>query len=150
MNVWNDTKGRCGGSFIEVMMASVVLAVIAMVGGSFVAQSHNTLAVHRNRNVALAVANSRLEEIKGTPFGQLTNLVSGTATVWIKRDGSGWQPATAFDSDPFMIESSSQELRTSLSLTNWPALGVARLLRVTTQATYKKPDYVSLTTFCAP
>jgi Tfp pilus assembly protein PilV len=140
------TRLTQGGTFIEVMMACVVLPVIAIAGASFAAQSHNTLATHRNRSVALAAANSRLEEISGIPYGQLTNLVSGAAPVWIKRNGTGWQVTTASDFDLFMMESSAQELRTSLSLTNWPALGVVRLLRVTTQATYKKPDYVTLTT----
>ncbi|MEI6166328.1 MAG: hypothetical protein WCS52_03965 [bacterium] len=132
------------------MMACVVLAVIAIAGASFVAQTQNTLAVHRNRSAALAVANSRLEELRGTSFNQLTSKVSGTAVVWIKRDGSGWQVTTAADHDSFMLDSSQEELRTGLSLTNWSALGLSKMLRVTVQATYKKPDHVTLTTLYGP
>ena len=139
-----------GGTFIEVMMACVVLAVIAIAGAGFVAQTQNTLAIHRSRSAALAIANSRFEELRGTSFSQLTNLVSGTAMVWIKRNGSGWQVTTASDHDIFMLDSSQEELRTGLSLTNWSALGLSKMLRVTVQATYKKPDYVTLTTLYGP
>ena len=139
-----------GGTFIEVMMACVVLAIIAIAGASFVAQTQNTLAVHRNRSAALAVANSRLEELRGTALSQLTNLVSGATTVWIKRNGSGWQVTTATDHDSYMLDASQEELRAGLSLTNWPALGLSKMLRVTVQATYKKPDYVTLTTLYGP
>jgi len=141
---------RCGGSFLEVMMACVVLAVIAIGGGSFVVQSQETLAVHRSRGVALAMANSRLEEVRGTPFGQLTNMVSGNATTWIKRNGTGWQVTTAADHDNFSVDTSLQELRTGLQVTNWPTLGLSKILWVTVQATYNTPDYVALTTLYAP
>lgn len=140
-------NARHGGSFIEVMVACVVLAVIALAGGSFVAQSQGTLAVHRNRCLALATANSRLEEVRATPFDQLTNLMSGTSTVWIRRNGMGWQVTTATGYDSFNIGTSQEQLGTGLILTNWPALGASRVLRVTTQATYRKPDYVVLNTF---
>lgn len=139
-----------GGTFIEVMMACVVLAVIAIAGGGFVAQSLKTLAVHRNRCVALAMANSRLEEVRGTSFAQLTNIVSGNATVWIKRNGTGWQVTTAADSDTYTLNAGQEEIRTALTLTNWPALGLSKVLRVTVQTTYQKPDYVALSTLYAP
>ncbi len=150
MKIGGNINSNSGGSFVEVMMACVVLAVIAITGGSFVAQSQGTMAVHRHRCVALAMANSRLEEIRGTVFNQLTNMVSGSVVVWIKRNGTGWQVTTASDHDSYTLDGSLQELRTGLALTNWPALGSSRILRVTVQATYQKPDYVALTTLYAP
>lgn len=139
-----------GGTFVEVMVACVVLAVVAIVGGSYVAQSAVTLAVHRNRCVALAAANSRLEELRDTPFGQLTNMVSGSGPVWVRRNGAGWQVTTATDYDVFAMGTSMEELRASLVMTNWPALGLSRVLRVTALATYRKPDFVGLTTLVGP
>lgn len=139
-----------GGTFIEVVMACVVLALVAVVGGSYEARSALTLAVHRSRCVALATANSRLEELRDTPFSQLTNMVAGGAAVWVRRNGAGWRVSTAAEHDDFAIGTSMEELRTSLVLTNWPTLGSSKVLQVTTLATYRKPDYVRLMTLVGP
>ncbi len=141
---------RRGGTFVEVLMACVVLAIIVVAGASFIAQVQGTLKVQRSRCVALAMVNSRLEEVRNTPFGQLTNLVSGPSMVWIKRNGAGgWQVTTAADHDNFILDAAQEEIRTGLILTNWPVLGLAKVLRVTVQGTYKKPDYVAMTTLYA-
>ena len=136
-------------------MACVVLAILACAGGAYVVQSQQTLAVHRDRSVAMAVAGSRLEEIRATSFTQLTNFLagytSGTNIVWIKRSGTFWQWASSADYDPFTIGSYPEELRTGLQFINLVTnSGHYEGLQVTVQATYRIPDYVSLQTIYAP
>jgi prepilin-type N-terminal cleavage/methylation domain-containing protein len=139
-----------GGTLIEVMMACVVLAVIAMAGGAYVYQSMGTLALHRDRSVAVAMANSRMEELRNTPFSDLTN-ISGfvtSGTNWIKRLGSGWVKTTASEYDSFGLGAYSGQLRAGLQFTNIVVPFDAMIMTV--QATYRTPDYVSLTTIYAP
>lgn len=141
-----------GGTLIEVMMACVVLAVIAMAGGAYVYQSMGTLAVHRDRSVAVAMANSRMEELRNTPFSDLTNIsgfvMSGSATNWIKRSGSSWVKTTVTDYNPFSMGSFLGELRAGLRMTNVVVSSDAMIMTV--QATYRPSFDVSLTTIYAP
>ena len=119
---------RTGGTLIEVMMACVVLAVIAMAGGAYVYQSMGTLALHRDRSVAVAMANSRMEELRAQSFSSLTNLMAG--------------------SSPFVTNNPYTKLETcgvALGMNAWSAI------QITVQVTNRAPnDYISLTTIYAP
>jgi Tfp pilus assembly protein PilE len=139
-----------GGTLVEVMMACVVLAVIAMVGGAYVYQSMGTLSVHRDRAVAVAVANSRLEELRSTTFGDLTNLpgFSMSGTNWVKRAGNSWVVTSASAYDSFSMGASAGQLRAGLQITN--VVVPADAMIMTVQATCRTPDSVNLRTLYAP
>ena len=55
--------GRCGATLVEVMLASVLLGVIALAGGTFVYRSRADIALQKNRRVAVELANARLEAV---------------------------------------------------------------------------------------
>jgi Tfp pilus assembly protein PilE len=143
-----DARQKAGGTFVEVMMACVVLTVIASAGGAYFAQSSGILSVQRNRTAALAVANGRMEELRGTTYGNLTNLmVSGTN--WFTRSGSSWVVSSSEVSDTFNIGSFPQKLTTVLIATSVSG-GSPDALIMTVEATYRDPESVSLTTIYAP
>ncbi len=81
---------KSGSSLIEVMVSIVILAVIAIAGGAYMAQSNTTIAGQRNRMSALATANRYLEEWRGATWGTVTNKLpnprSGT-TYYVTRTG---------------------------------------------------------------
>lgn len=66
---------QTGGSLVEVMIAVLVLAVLAIGGVSFMYRSGAGLAVQRNRMGALAVVTGRLEEIRATRWSALAAMV---------------------------------------------------------------------------
>jgi Tfp pilus assembly protein PilV len=74
-----------GGTLIEVMMACVVLAVIALAGGAYVAQTRKTMSGSRAKSIALAIANSQLEKFRATNYASLTNTYPypGNAVVFL-------------------------------------------------------------------
>lgn len=150
MKTGKNLIGKHGGTLIEVMMACFVLAVIAMAGGAYVYQSMGTLALHRDRSVAVAMANSRMEELRSAAFGDLTNLpgFAMSGTNWVKRAGSSWAITTATDYDSFSMGAVAGQLRAGLQFTN--VVVPSDALIMTVQATYRTPDYVSLTTIYAP
>lgn len=120
---------RTGGTLIEVMMACVVIMAIALAGGAYVSQSMGTLAVHRGRAMAVAMANSRMEELRSQGFGSLTQMMAG---------------ATSFT---IVTNNSYAKLETygaALGLSAWSAL------QITVQVTNRAPDYASLTTVYSP
>lgn len=127
----NDQK--IGGTLIEVMMACVVIMAIALAGGAYVSQSAGTLAVHRGRALAVAMANSRMEELRAQGYSSLTQQMGG-ATLTIVTNNS------------------------AATLQFWPvpelvAAGLSsgtEAIKITVLVTNRAPDYVSLTTIYAP
>ena len=81
MRTSKRVKGGHGSTLLEVMIACLIMMVIAVAGGAYVSQSRGLLAAHRNRLIAMDKAKSRLEELRATPYSELTNLVSGASTV---------------------------------------------------------------------
>ena len=117
--------GECGATLVEVMVVCVVLMVIAVAGGAYVAQSSGTLALHRNRAVAVAMANSRMEEIRAQSYSILTN-------DWMRGN------STFVTNNPY---TKLETCGTALGLSNaWSAI------QITVQVTNRAPDYVSLMT----
>lgn len=120
--------GKRGGTLIEVMMACVVIMAIALAGGAYVSQSAGTLAVHRGRATALAMANSRMEELRSKSYSSLTNMMAGSS------------PFIATNTPYTKLETCGA----ALGLSAWSAI------QITVQVTNRAPDYISLTTFYAP
>jgi type II secretory pathway pseudopilin PulG len=77
-NLWN---GRTGSTLIEVMLSCVILVIVAVGGAEYIYRGQATQVVQKNRRLALWVANSRLEEIRATPYGTLTNLLARNYTA---------------------------------------------------------------------
>lgn len=83
---------RSGGTLVEVMMACVVLSAIALAGGAYMVQSSRTLAISRERFQVLAIANSRMEEVRATKYNELSGLFPpGLQQVTIVKDGAIWK-----------------------------------------------------------
>ncbi len=125
--------GKCGGTLVEVMVAIVVLMVIAVAGGAYVAQSSGTLALHRSRAVAVAMANSRLEELRADGFASLTQQMGIATSMNLVTNN------------------------TTVSLAYWPVpelvaagLGTGRDALTLTVSVGNQPPYVSLTTIVSP
>ena len=143
------SNSKRGGTLVEVMMAALVLVTLALAGGAYVSNSSATLAVHRDRSVAVAMANSRMEELRGMPFGSITSLVQTVGVKWLKRNGNGWTVTTTSNTtyDTFIIASVSEKMWTSIQFTNVVLAGDAVIMRVT--ATYRDPNSVVLQTIYA-
>ena len=60
---WSQVPRRRGATLIEVMLASVILAILALAGSAFVYRSRADIALQKNRRVAIELANSRLEKL---------------------------------------------------------------------------------------
>lgn len=116
-----------GGTLIEVTMACVVLAVIAICGSAYVFRSQETLALHRERAMAIARVTSCIEELRAGGYRSLTQLMVTTPYYVVTNGGLA-------------------------KLEFWPVpeLGLAgtgrEAVRITVQVTNRPPDYVSAVT----
>ena len=70
--------GQSGASLVEVAVAMLILAVLAVGLGAFLTEDQATLSLQRNRRVALELANTRLEELRATSFSALVAMLPAT------------------------------------------------------------------------
>ncbi len=91
--IQSPCAGKTGSTLIEVMLSCVILAIIAVAGAEYIYRGQSTLVVQKNRRIALEVANSRLEEIRATPYYTLTNFLtvgSYTPVTVLRSNNTFW------------------------------------------------------------
>jgi hypothetical protein len=69
--VFHGDRRRQGATLIEVMVAALILATLAIAGGALLHRVRAMLYHERNLRVATDLAAGRLEELRGAPFAQL-------------------------------------------------------------------------------
>ena len=75
---------------VEVMVSCVVLMIIAIAGAEYLMRGQATLAIQKNRRTALVAANSRLEDIRATPYTNLTIFAPDFSSHPVQKSGSSW------------------------------------------------------------
>ncbi|MCX7819314.1 MAG: type II secretion system GspH family protein [Kiritimatiellae bacterium] len=83
--------GRRGATLVEVIWASLLLAVIAIAAGAFVALSSGMVAIARNQRTAIEFAHSRLEELRSAGFDAIKPTSQDYITYYLRRTPTGWQ-----------------------------------------------------------
>lgn len=142
---------KSGSTLVEVMMATVVLMVIAIAGGAYVVQSHSVMAANRTRCLALARADSRMEEMRATGYGPLAGLIAGGTTNLV-RSGAIWVGGASetFDvgeAKGLVLKTSIANCGAALSVPNTEAI------MISVQASYRPgypADVIMLQTICSP
>lgn len=122
-----------GGTMLEVMVACVVIMTLAITGAAYMARSSGTLAISRNRAVAVAMAESQMDALRSRSYSSLTQQMNG-ATIILATNN------------------------TSSKLEFWPApelvaagLGTGReAIKMTVQVSDRATDFVTLTTIYSP
>ncbi|MFH1479353.1 MAG: type II secretion system protein [Candidatus Omnitrophota bacterium] len=87
----NDLYLKKGYTIIEVMFALVIIAILVVGSGSFLYYGSSRVAVERNKSLALATANSCLEEFKGSGFDSIKPANDDYSTYFLRRRSSSWE-----------------------------------------------------------
>ena len=73
------------------MVTCLILAIIAIAGAEYLYRGQATLINQRNSRVALAVANGRLEDVRASSYGSLTNVMGRDFVAdFVIFNGSTW------------------------------------------------------------
>lgn len=144
-------RRRSGGTLVEIMIAVLILMVLAVAGGSYLAESRGTLAVQRNKASALAAASGRLEALRGTRYSTLTNLVAvGSGVRYLRWNAGAWVVNNSDPGETVTISGMNLPIQTAVQYVDLDG-GVASYdaLWVRVQAGYRpgRPERVSVDTF---
>lgn len=141
-------RGTEGSTLVEVMVSCVVLMVIAIAGAEYLARGKSMLVQQKNKRVAIEVANSRLEDVRGTAYRDLvmsvnTNVFSPQSVV---KSNSTWVTGSG---EMISVSGASLPISTVFQFTN---IDGAAMLRVTVgvQSRADLADRVTLQTLRGP
>ena len=144
---------RSGTTVVEVMVAAVVLSVIALAGGAFLAYSRSQVFAQRNRRAALSVANSRLEAVRGSQYDDFTPTLEDYTVYYLAPVGSSWTLSTSDPGETISINGRSMPITTTVSYVDIDG-GTASYdcVRVRVSVGYRsgRADRVTLETIVAP
>ena len=85
-------------TLIEVMLAMVIIAIIAIGGGAFLYYGSRSVAEQRNKRVALETANTRLEEMRASDYNDIKPVPADNwDSHYLKKTAGGWLCDTAND-----------------------------------------------------
>ncbi len=149
-------RERAGGTLVEVMIGIVVLMVLAIAGGSYLAESRGTLLVQRNKGIALAAASGRLEALRASYYSQLTNGIGQDYTTWYItwNNATGrWDKATSDPGETSPVSGMAMPMRTTLQYVDLvppSGDGSCDALRIRVQAGYFANQWVGVETLVAP
>ena len=90
-------KTACGFTLVEVLIAIVILTVVAIGGVAFIYHSQVGLIFQGDKRVALEAANSRLEELRASQYGNITPTGDDYDIHYLSGQIGSW---TITDSDP--------------------------------------------------
>ena len=85
-------NARGGSTLVETMLACLILAIVALGGAEYLFRGRSALIIQKNRRLALEAANSRMEEWRATPYGDVTNLIppASYGLTYACRSGATW------------------------------------------------------------
>ena len=86
-----------GTTLVEVMIAIVLLGVIAVGGAAFLYRSRADITIARDKRVALEAANSRMEALRLSPYGDIEPSNIGASSCYLSGAPGSW---TLSGSDP--------------------------------------------------
>lgn len=84
-------RGEAGSTLVEVMVGCLILMVIVVAGMEYLSQTQTVVIRQKNRQLAIAATQSRLEEVRATSYAGLTNGLSlNYSTNWMGRIAGAW------------------------------------------------------------
>ena len=93
---------RGGSTLVEVIVACVILAVIAIATASCLYLARGGTTVQRNRRSAMELANSRMEELRSAAYPSIAPPTLTYAVQYLDRIGGVWH-ASATDPNETVV-----------------------------------------------
>jgi prepilin-type N-terminal cleavage/methylation domain-containing protein len=153
---------RSGFTLIEVAIAAVVLAALAIGAGALYHQSWGQVSIQRNKRAALVAANARMELIRATNYTQVAPPGKDYATYYLAPAAGAWVYANGNPGETVSINGQSLPITTTVQYMDADPGNMAATfdyLSVRVAVAYRRdptspdgasPDRVVLETLIAP
>jgi Tfp pilus assembly protein PilV len=105
-------SGRAGTSLVEIMIASVVLAVLALGVAASIEQSRSKNMMQRQRRTAAEVANGRMEALRAAAYSDLLPLSQNYNWYFLRFTGNVWSVSSSDPGETVTINQQNRPMRT--------------------------------------
>ena len=110
--VENDRSS--GFTLVEVMIAMIVLALLALGGGSFLLYSRMQVDIQRNKRAALEVATGRLEELRASGYNATKPAKNDFVAVYLAKAGEAWAQSSSDPGETVTINGQTMPMETTV------------------------------------
>ena len=107
-----------GASLVEVVVAMVVLATLAIAGAAFLAQARGDVSNQRNRRAAVEVAVSRLEAIRTSLYSDVAPPTKDYTIYYLVPNAGSWTHVTSDPGESTNINGRTLLLTTTVQYTD--------------------------------
>lgn len=146
-------RARHGLTLVEVMLATLVLALLAIGGAAFLQHSTSQVVVQRNRRAAAELANGRLEDLRASGYVNFKPTSLNYSVWYLQKVSNSWARTSADPNEAVTINGASYPIRTTVQYQDADG-GAASYdyvqLTVAVQFRSSSSEVVTLTTLCGP
>ena len=104
-----------GATLVEVMIACIILAIMAIGSAAYLHQSRANLVFQRNRRIALESGNARLEDIRTTTYTTFAALLTADHNLrYLTKAGGSWQASSVDPGETTGINGTLMPLTTTV------------------------------------
>lgn len=107
-------RARAGTSVVEIMIASVVLAVLALGAAASIEKTRVGTTQQRNRRTALEMANSRLEQLRQAAYTQVRPASQNYNVYYLSNTGGTWSSFSTDPNEQVVLYGNSRPMRTQV------------------------------------
>ena len=105
---------RAGATLVEVLVAAVILAVVALATAACLYHARAQARLQGDRRLALEMANSRLEELRGAAYATLCPLARNYTPCYVDRMTGAWRVSAADPGETVTLAGQSQPITTTV------------------------------------
>ncbi len=114
MKTRNSIRRRAGATLVEVMVASVVLAILALGVAASMALARGKTNVQRDHRSALELANARMEELRAAGYNEVKPTSLNYTTYYLAKTTSVWTISAGDPNERVLLNNQLRPLRTTV------------------------------------
>lgn len=143
-------RGDAGVTLVEILMATLVLAVLAVAGGAHLYHARAMVAMQRNRLVATELSSGRMEQIRLIRPVEISP--PGTGQYFLAISGTNWALSASDPLETATLNRRSYPMRSTVEWLNHPTLDTNRCLKISVTTFYRPESgaFVRLNTLLTP
>lgn len=105
---------RSGATLVEVMVASVILAVLALSVAASIHYARSTSILQRNRRTAMEAANGRMEDVRSALFSEVRPANSNYNVYYLNRTSANWAVTSADPGENIVLNGRTRSMVTTV------------------------------------
>ena len=105
---------RHGSTLVEVLVACLILAIIAVGTAACLYLSQGAIAVQKNRRTATELASSRLEELRAAPYASICPSAKNYNLYYIDRITGSWRVGTTSQGETVKVNGTARPMTTTV------------------------------------